>query len=76
MLVVLLAGPGLLVVLTYVSQGQYFGVTGRYGHSLVPAAVAVVATTWRTIPLQVLAGLAVLPHVVISVMTWSSTTPV
>ena len=41
-------GPLILVVVTYVTTGTYFRIEPRYGASLVPLQVAIAASFWRS----------------------------
>ena len=53
-------GPLVLVLTTYVSSSSYFLVQPRYGTSLVPLQAAIAASLWRTrAALLAVAGLAV-----------------
>ena len=43
-----MVGPLLLVVVTYITSGTYFMVEPRYGASLVPVQAMIAASFWRT----------------------------
>ena len=60
---VVVVGPLILVLISYVTTGTYFLVQGRYGSSLIPLQAAIAASFWRTrAALVVVGGLVVAYH--------------
>jgi hypothetical protein len=48
LLVLLVVGPGVLIVLVFVGQHQYFPIENRYGYSLLPGAFAIAGSYWNS----------------------------
>jgi hypothetical protein len=75
LVIMLFAGPVVVLLLVYVTQGAYVPVQSRYGHSLLPGVVAVAAMTWRSRGVQLVVGAALAVYAVASAATWSGPFP-
>lgn len=58
LLVVGLVGAPLIIAFSYVSQGMFVPIPGRYALTLVPAGLALTAAALRRRPAQIVVGLA------------------
>jgi hypothetical protein len=63
LLVFLVVGPGLLILLVFVVNHQYFPIENRYGYSLVPGSLAIGGTYWDSRLRLGLVSLVLVPYI-------------